>query len=84
MAGQITEADITEDFLISERGRELYWEGHRRTDLIRFNRFTEGSYVWPWKGGQKNGGGVSSHLRILPIPANEIGNNPNLKQNPMY
>lgn len=82
--GQITEDDITEEFLIAERGRELYWEGHRRTDLIRFNRFTEGSYLWPWKGGQKGGVGASSHLRILPIPANEIGNNPNLKQNPIY
>lgn len=83
-AGQITDADLTEDFILDERGRELYWEGHRRTDLIRYNRLTEGTYLWPWKGGQKTGGSVSDHYKIFPIPSNEIGNNPNLKQNPNY
>ena len=70
--------------ILDERGRELYWEGHRRTDLIRFNQFTSGSYVWPWKGGVLSGTGVSSNYSLLPIPQNNIIANPNLTQNPGY
>jgi hypothetical protein len=82
--GRITAADLTLNFILDERGRELYWEGHRRTDLIRYNRFTEGTYLWPWKGGVVAGRGVSSDLELFPIPLAEITANPNLKQNPGY
>lgn len=82
--GNITPGELTLDFIIDERGRELYWEGHRRTDLIRFRRFTESSYLWPFKGGALNGKGVSSHLNIYPIPSTDLTSNPNLKQNPGY
>jgi hypothetical protein len=38
---------LTMDFILT---RELEnWEGHRRTDLVRFGKFTGGSYLWPWK-----------------------------------
>ncbi len=50
--GVITSAQLTLDFILDERGRELYWEGHRRTDLIRFGKFTGSAYLWPWKGRQ--------------------------------
>lgn len=82
--GNISSASLTLDLILDERARELYWEGFRRTDLIRYGKFTDGSYLWPWKGGIKNGTGVSSHLRLYPIPATEIGSNPNIKQNPNY
>jgi hypothetical protein len=82
--GNISVADINLDFVLNERARELYWEGHRRTDLIRYNRFTTADYLWQWKGGRESGGAVSDHLKILPIPANELSNNPNLRQNPGY
>jgi len=74
----------TVDFILDERGRELYWEGFRRTDLIRFGKFTEDSYLWPWKGGTKNGKGVESWRKVYPIPADDINSNPNLTQNPNY
>ncbi|MEO7313006.1 MAG: RagB/SusD family nutrient uptake outer membrane protein [Chitinophagaceae bacterium] len=82
--GAITTAGLTLDFVLDERARELYWEGFRRTDLVRFNRFTDGSYLWPFKGGVKNGTGVASFRNIYPIPAAELGSNPNIKQNTGY
>ncbi len=54
------------------------------TDLVRFDKFTESSYLWPWKGGVKNGTGVDAYRKIYPIPATEVGSNPNIKQNPNY
>lgn len=77
-------ADLTLDFLINERGREFYWEAQRRTDLIRFGRFSQSTYAWEWKGGVQQGISTSSHLNLFPIPASDIGANPNLKQNPGY
>ncbi len=72
------------DLVLDERARELYWEGFRRSDLIRYNKFTEATYLWPWKGGIKNGTGVAAHRKIFPIPSTEVASNPNIKQNPNY
>lgn len=84
MNGNITDAEMTVDFLLNERGRELYWEGFRRTDLIRHGKFTSGDYLWPWKGGSNNGRGVSNRYNLYPIPYADMVANPNLKQNPGY
>lgn len=70
--------------ILDERMRELYWEGFRRTDLIRFEKFTGSAYLWPWKGGVKAGAGVDGHFNLFPIPAAETIANPNLQQNPGY
>lgn len=83
-AGNISASDINEDFLLDERARELYWEGHRRTDLIRFGKFTTSDYLWPWKGKVKEGTSVDSYRNLYPIPATDLGVNPKLKQNPGY
>lgn len=76
--------DVTLENILNERGFELYWEGHRRTDLVRFNMFARSNYIWEWKGGVRNGRSVSSHYNLYPIPSSDIAANPNLKQNPNY
>ncbi|WP_324719292.1 RagB/SusD family nutrient uptake outer membrane protein [Salinimicrobium sp. HB62] len=81
--GQVSQGDINLNFLINERGRELYWEAHRRTDLIRFNQFTENG-VWAWKGDVPQGTTTAAFRNIYPIPASDLGVNTNLTQNPGY
>ena len=63
-SGNITDAQLTLDFLLDERGRELLWEGQRRTDLIRFGKFTGPSYLWSWKGGTKAGSATDFRTSI--------------------
>ena len=77
-------SSINLDDILDERSRELAWEGSRRTDLIRFGKFTSGDYVWPFKGGDVSGVGTSSHLELYPIPTSDLILNPNLIQNPGY
>ncbi|HYH15665.1 MAG TPA: RagB/SusD family nutrient uptake outer membrane protein, partial [Flavisolibacter sp.] len=63
------------DIMLDERGREFYWEGHRRTDLIRFGKYLQ---AWQEKG-------PSEEFRLLfPIPNRSLAANPNLTQNPGY
>jgi len=83
-AGNIAESALNLDLILDERGRELYWECHRRTDLVRFNKFTTGDYLWAWKGGVSQGQAVDPKFNIFPIPSADISANPNLKQNPGY
>lgn len=83
-SGNITDADLTLEFILDERGRELLWEAHRRTDLIRFGQFTGGSYIWAWKGGSAGGTATEQFRDLYPLPAAELSTNPNLTQNPGY
>jgi hypothetical protein len=80
----LTIPDITLGFIIDERSRELHWEAHRRQDLIRFGKFTGGSYNWAWKGNGTNGIALSANLKLYPIPAASLASNPNLTQNAGY
>jgi len=82
--GNITSGQLTLDFILDERARELYWEGHRRTDLIRFGKFTTASYLWPWKGKVAEGAATQSYRDLYPIPSNDLGANPTLIQNAGY
>lgn len=61
--------------LLAERGRELYWESYRRTDLIRF-----GVFMKPWALKPASD---AAHL-VFPIPSSALAANPNLKQNSGY
>lgn len=61
--------------LLAERGRELYWEGVRRTDLIRFGVFTK---AWAYKPAS------DPKYMLFPIPSAALAVNPNLKQNGNY
>lgn len=78
VAGEISDADLTLDFILDERSRELYTEGCRRTDLIRFDRYTSG-FNWNWKGGVAEGKDVDAKFRYLPIPEAELSANPSFK-----
>ena len=83
-SANITEAQLDLTFVLGERARELWWEGHRRTDLIRYGLFTTGDYVWSWKGGGQVGVAVQDFRNLYPLPASELLANPNLTQNPGY
>jgi starch-binding outer membrane protein, SusD/RagB family len=83
-AADINSNQLDLSFMIDERGRELYWEGFRRTDLIRFGLFTGGAYLWDFKGNVQAGVATDAHLNVFPIPASDRQNNPNLVQNPGY
>ena len=80
----LTISDLTLDFILDERSRELHWEAHRRQDLIRFNKFTGGSYNWAWKGNGTNGIALPAHMNLYPIPSASLASNPNLTQNAGY
>lgn len=81
---KITADDLTLDFILRERLVELHWEGHRRQDLIRFNKYTGGAYVWNWKGDSSSGISIPEHVALYPIPNTSMVANPNLKQNTGY
>ena len=83
-SGTISSGDLTLDFILDERSRELYWEGLRRTDLIRYNRFTSSTYLWPFKGNEPTGVGVDEYRNLFPLPANVVAINSNLTQNEGY
>ncbi|MFN2438575.1 MAG: RagB/SusD family nutrient uptake outer membrane protein [Chitinophagaceae bacterium] len=83
-SGNISSGQLIVDFILDERARELYWEGHRRTDLIRYNKFVESSYLWPWKGGVASGTGVQTFRKLYPLPSRDVNVNLNLVQNPGY
>ncbi len=83
-SGNITSDKLTADFLLAERGREFYYEAQRRTDLVRFGKFTDGNYNWAWKGNTINGTNTDKHLNVFPIPGDELSSNPNIIPTPGY
>jgi len=83
-ANASTVSSIDLNFILDERSRELSWEMTRRSDLIRFGKFTTSAYLWPWKGNVKDGIGVADYRNIFPIPNNDLVVNYNLVQNPGY
>jgi hypothetical protein len=80
----INNNELTLDFILDERARELHWEAHRRTDLRRFGQYTGEEYIWAWKGEDPTGRSTDSKYEIFPIPASEVNSNLNLEQNPGY
>ena len=82
-AGVAAPKEITPDWLMAERARELMWEGHRRTDLIRYGKWISG-YNWTFKGGNFAGQDLPAHFSIFPVPSLELSTNLDLEQNPGY
>lgn len=81
--GLAAATSITLQDILNERGRELYWEAQRRTDLIRFGKFTTG-YNWAWKGGVQNGTDIDKKYELFPISTKHLTGNPALQQNELY
>ena len=82
-AGVAAPTTVDDEFLMAERARELMWEGHRRTDLIRYGKWIKG-YNWTYKGGDYAGRDLPAHFNIFPVPSTELATNLELKQNPGY
>lgn len=83
-ADYVKPASLTLENIFDEISKELFWEGQRRTTLIRFDRYSSSDFLWPFKGGVKNGQGFSDHLELFPLPEDDLLANDNLKQNPGY
>jgi starch-binding outer membrane protein, SusD/RagB family len=79
-----TVAALDLNFILDERARELNFEGHRRTDLIRFGKFSGSTYLWPWKGNVAAGTSIPDSYNLFPIPLKALQANPNLTQNTGY
>lgn len=71
-------SNVTEQDIIDERGRELFAEGWRRNDLIRFDRYLRD---WQFKAP---GSIDNDQYKLFPIPDSQLLANPNLVQNPGY
>lgn len=70
--------DAFRDFILDERGRELFCEGHRRRDLIRHGKFISTAHEQGWTSAQ-------SYMELFPIPQNVIDESKGkIKQNPGY
>ena len=82
-AGVAAPATIDAEFLFEERARELMWEAHRRTDLIRYGKWISG-YNWTYKGGNFGGQNLPKHFNVFPVPSTELATNLDLQQNPGY
>lgn len=80
----LTDETMTLNYILDERSRELSWELTRRIDLIRFGQFTDGDYLWAWKGNVVKGKKMDKKYNLFPLPEADITANPNLKQNPAY
>lgn len=83
MDGNVLVSEVDLPFILDERSRELYWEGTRRIDLVRFGQFSDQG-IWQWKGNVKEGRLTESFRDIFPLPASDLLANPNLIQNPGY
>ena len=82
-----TTSSYTLDQILDERARELYFEGYRRTDLVRYGYFggdRSGQYLWEWKSGAENGASIPAFRNIYALPDEDMNANPNLVQNPGY
>ncbi len=77
--------NLSLDQILAEWGREFYFEGRRRVDLIRFGKFGgNNDYLWQWKGGAYEGRPFSADRNVFAIPNDDLIANPKLKQNPGY
>lgn len=81
-AHAVTSSSYTLNDVLDERSREMYFEGLRRTDLIRYNQFggMQATYLWDYKGGSANGAAFDKTRNLFPLPSSEVLANSNLTQ----
>jgi hypothetical protein len=70
--------NLTLKDIYNERGFELYWEGFRRQDMIRFDTF------WDAYSNKADTRKDKAKTILMPIPASALAQNPNLRQNVGY
>ena len=80
---------LDEETLLDEWGREFWFEGRRRIDLIRFGRFfgdeaKQYRYNWEGRAGARDGvpffvQNTPEHLNWFPVPTIDKRGNPNYK-----
>lgn len=78
-AGLAPASHLTADAILHERQCELYFEGWRRSDLIRFGKYTGSAYKWSWKGGVYEGANLPDYRSVFAIPyqyVKTVGQNP--------
>lgn len=78
-AGMERVGALSDEVILHERMVELYMEGHRRSDLVRFGRYSGDTYVWSWKGGVYEGAYIEPARDVYAIPyqyINTVGQNP--------
>ena len=68
----------------AERGREMFFEGWKRQDMIRFGTYNSAWRFHPADPADNLGPHGINHLNIMPIPATQINANQSLQQNPGY
>ncbi len=79
------QAVYTLEDIFGEWSREFYFEGRRRMDLVRFNRFGGNTdYNWDWKGGSQSGTQIAATKNVYGIPTRDLTSNSNLEQNAGY
>jgi hypothetical protein len=86
-AGVAPIASPSRNDIINERARELAWECHRRSDLVRFGLLTTGDYLWSHKGMNSNVGtphAVDNKYNLFPLASSDVISNTNLIQNSGY
>jgi hypothetical protein len=84
-ANATLKSSYTLDEICDEWAREFWFEGRRRTDLIRYDKFGgQSAYKWEWMGGTYEGSQFAKTRNIFALPENELTSNTNLVQNPGY
>ena len=83
-AGVANLSTVTLSDIADEWAREFYFEGRRRSDLVRLGLYTSDSYLWDWKGGEPDGKAIEDYRAVFPLPDEIMNMSEDYEQNPGY